>query len=160
MFWNHYSNNICAKENFWKISNCKIIGTQKLPIILHSTLWNIANVENINNFETSSLFLFNIQKNGMKNYWKISNYKTYGIVLTFTHCFICTVTEIRILVMRGCFEVTRVENESFASLERPLGLERLAMFIFHPSDLKTTSNTRIHFRHSTNETMSGGQYFF
>ena len=82
------------------------------------------------------------------------------IVLTFTHCFICTVTEIRILVMRGCFEVTRVENESFASLERPLGLERLAMFIFHPSDLKTTSNTRIHFRHSTNETMSGGQYFF
>ena len=82
------------------------------------------------------------------------------IVLTFTHCFICTVTEIRILVMRGCFEVTRVENESFASLERPLGLERLAMFIFHPSDLKTTSNTRIHFRHSINETMSGGQYFF
>ena len=83
-----------------------------------------------------------------------------GIVLTFTHCFICTVTEIRILVMRGCFEVTRVENESFASLERPLGLERLAMFIFHPSDLKITSNTRIHFRHSTNETMSEGKYYY
>ena len=96
----------------------------------------------------------------VKLLYKISYFQQGKIVLTFTHCFICTVTEIRILVMRGCFEVTRVENESFASLERPLGLERLAMFIFHPSDLKTTSNTRIHFRHSINETMSGGQYFF
>ena len=53
---------MCEKEIFGKISNCKKIGAQKQSILLHSTLWKIANVENINNFETISLFLSNIQK--------------------------------------------------------------------------------------------------